>query len=42
MIFVIILVVVLLVVVDVYFLDSKYLNASIKLATQIARSFGIY
>jgi hypothetical protein len=37
----VILVLALLVLVDVYFLDSKYLNAGIKLATQIAKSFGI-
>lgn len=40
MIRVIILVLVLLVLVDVYFWDSKYLNALIKLAKEVARSFG--
>jgi hypothetical protein len=30
-----------LVILDVYFLDSKYINAGTQMATQIARWFGL-
>jgi hypothetical protein len=34
------IVLIALVIFDVYFLDSKYINAGIQVATQIARWFG--
>ena len=39
---VIALTVVFLIAADVYFLDSKYMNAIARLGDQIARWFGIY
>ena len=37
----VVIAVVVLVVADMYFFDAKYMNALIRLATEIGRSFGI-